>query len=220
MSKLFIQMNEVRRRASAPVQGAPIRLHQRSTNPVIPTRSSRDSSGRGNHHVKDNCRGATCRFRPRRACDGRRRIACTGDQGRAGQAQRAECQCQNGAASPQAFTSSSRPQADRCAQEPSVLEGYDQACDACHQARLKRIREGSLHPHCPALSFADIGPGPRVIASPMAPGRCRILSDSAGADGKCGFPLINERARTRRGVKLLKMKTDCICGHQQSAPRW
>ena len=35
MINLFIQMNEVRRRASARVQGAPIRLHERSTNPVI-----------------------------------------------------------------------------------------------------------------------------------------------------------------------------------------
>jgi hypothetical protein len=220
MSNLFIQMNEVRRRASARVQGAPHKVARTIDEPGHPDRSSRDPSGRGNHHVKDNCRSATCRFRPRRACDGGRHIACTGGQGRASQAQRAERQCQDGAPSPQAFTSSSRPQADRCAQEPSVLEGYDQACDACHQARLKRIREGSLHPHCPALSFADIGPGPRVIASPMAPGRCRILSGGTGAGGKCGFPLINERARTRRGVKLLKMKTDCICGHQQSAQRW
>jgi len=48
-------------------------------------------------------------------------------------------------------------QADRHAQEASVLEGHDQARDTCHQARLKRIREARLHPivqRCP-LRISD-----------------------------------------------------------------
>jgi hypothetical protein len=212
MSSLFIQMNEVRRRASACVQGAPHKVARTDRRTRSSGRSSRDPCGRGSPHVKDNCRGATCRFRSRGACHGGRHIACAGDQDGAGQAQRAECQCQDGAPSPQVFTSSSSPQADRCAQEPSVLEGHDQALDICREARLKRIHEE-------ALSLADIRPGPCVIASPMAPGRRRI-SSPGGRRRQCGFPLTNERARTRPGVKLLKMKTGSICGHRHSAQRW
>ena len=137
MTNLFIQMNEVRRHASAWVQRVAPKVAPTIDESGHPDRPSRDPVEKGSHHVQDNFRSATCRFRSRSTCDGRRPdIGYACDQGRPCQAQRAECQCQNEPPSPQACAPPSCPQADRRAQEAFVLEGQDQARDACHQARL------------------------------------------------------------------------------------
>ena len=97
---------------------------------------------------------------PALAAERRQDHASAGYQGRAGEDQRAERQCQDGPPSSQAFPPSSFPQADGRAQDAAVLEGHDQARCARYQARLKLIRGAWLDPHCPAAP-ADIRSGPR-----------------------------------------------------------